>query len=72
MRGFNEARKAIFSGRAQAHELWVLLSDERQRDGYALKPSPWEGPGEYQRVTFDDGRNVLVRVGEKSLPRPAA
>lgn len=46
------------------HPLWVLLSDEHERDGYALKPDPWEGPGEYQRVTYPGGDSlgVLVKV----------
>lgn len=61
-RGFTEARDAIALGRARAHSLWVLLSDEHQRDGYALRPMPWEGPGEYQHVSYDDGRAGFVRV----------
>ena len=46
------------------HPLWVLLADEHERDGYALKPAPWEGPGEYQRVTYEGGDSlgVLVKV----------
>lgn len=44
------------------HPLWVLLGAESARDGYALKPSPWEGPGEYQRVVYPDGRDVLHKV----------
>ena len=67
--GFDEARKAIFAGMAKAHALWVLLRDEHQRDGYALKPMPWEGSGEYQHVSFSDGRRGFVRLpSDKRLP----
>ena len=44
------------------HNLWVILKDEADRDGYALKPLKWEGPGEYQRFTLDDGRDFLIKV----------
>jgi hypothetical protein len=60
--GFDVALAAIAKGEAIASALWLLLGTEADRDGYALKPSPWEGPGEYQCVTFSDGRSVLVRV----------
>lgn len=60
--GFDEAVAAVAAGTAQAHALWMLLSSEADRDGFALKPSPWEGAGEYQRVAFADGRDVLVRI----------
>lgn len=60
--GFDEATKAITAGQAEAHELWVLLSAETDRDGYWLKPMPWEGSGEYQRVSYRDGRNGFVRL----------
>lgn len=67
--GYDDAASAIKAGEAEAHALWVLLSDEHERDAYALKPAPWEGPGEYQRVTYADGRDVFVRVpGWRSLP----
>lgn len=67
--GFDEARAAIHAGTAMAHALWCLISDEHDRDGYALKPSPWEGSGEYQRVHYSDGRDVLVRIpDDRSLP----
>jgi uncharacterized protein YpmB len=59
---YDKAAKAISEGRAHAHALWVLLGDERERDLYALKPEQWEGPGEYQRVRFDDGRDVFVYI----------
>jgi hypothetical protein len=67
---FGAAAKAIAAGEAKAHALWVILTDERQRDGLALKPMPWEGTGEYQHVTYADGRDGFVRVqpGERSLP----
>ena len=70
MRGYEEARTAIGNGVAKAHALWLLLAAEADRDGYALKPLIWEGPGEYQRVTFSDGRDGLVRVSADSRPLP--
>lgn len=68
--GYDTAAKAIAEGRATAHALWALLSDEKQRDGYALRPMPWEGPGEYQHVTYADGPNGYVRIpaDKRSLP----
>ncbi|TGR81218.1 hypothetical protein EN866_35435 [Mesorhizobium sp. M2D.F.Ca.ET.223.01.1.1] len=70
--GFDEARKAIFAGKAKSHALWAILTDEHQRDGYALRPMPWEGSGEYQWVSFDDGRSGFVRLpADKHLPRTA-
>lgn len=60
--GFDEAVAAVIAGTAKAHALWVILSKESDRDGYALKPAPWEGSGEYQRVAFNDGRDVFVRI----------
>jgi hypothetical protein len=36
------------------HALWILLASEHDRDGYALRPRVWEGPGEYQRVSETD------------------
>jgi hypothetical protein len=66
---YDEAATAIAKGEAEGHALWVLLSDEHQRDGYWLKPMPWEGPGQYQHVSFNDGRAGFIRVpGCKSLP----
>jgi hypothetical protein len=38
---YREAQEAIHAGRAMGHALWVLISDERERDGYALRPSVW-------------------------------
>lgn len=68
--GFTEARREILAGRATAHFLWLLLDSEDDREGLALKPAPWEGPGEYQRVVFADGRDVLVRLPSyQPLPR---
>lgn len=72
--GYDEARQAIQDGRAVPHALWVLLSKESDRDGYALKPIPWEGPGEYQHVKFDGedcGRFVRLPEGARSLIRLA-
>lgn len=60
--GFDEAVEAIVAGQAEAGALWLLLSSEGDRDGYWLRPMPWEGSGEYQRVSYKDGRNGLVRV----------
>lgn len=61
-KGYQEARKAIEEGRATPHALWVLLSNESDRDGYALKPRPWEGPGEYQHVKFLGEYGHFVRL----------
>ncbi len=47
---------------AERHQLWILISDASERDGYWLKPDPWTGPGEYQRCTLNDGRGVLRAV----------
>jgi hypothetical protein len=71
---YDAATRAIRDGKAKAHALWVLLSAESDRDGYALKPIPWEGSGEYQRVTYDDGRDGFVRIpeGRQALPTKAA
>jgi len=65
--GFDEAVQAIVAGNAKAHALWVLLSEPSARDGYALKPMPWEGPGEYQHVSHDDGRTGFVRVPDTGI-----
>lgn len=67
-KGYDEACKAIAEGTAVPHALWILVSDEHQRDAYCLKPSPWEGPGEYQRVTFGDGEadSRLIRLPENA------
>jgi len=67
---FDFAVTEIRAGRAQAHALWTLLSSESERDGFALKPAAWEGQGEYQRVTFQDGRDCLVHIPfGKTLPK---
>ncbi|MBX5143333.1 hypothetical protein HJB79_32055 [Rhizobium lentis] len=65
---FKNALKEIHAGRAEAHALWVSLNDEHQRDRFAFKASPWEGPGEYQSVSFKDGRNVFIKIGDRHLP----
>lgn len=67
---YDEAVAAIAAGTAKGHALWVLLTTEGEREGYALKPMPWEGSGQYQHVTFDDGRSGFVRIpgDRKSLP----
>lgn len=66
---YDDAAKAIAAGEAEGRALWVLLSDEHQRDGHWLKPMPWEGSGEYQHVRFADGRDGFVRIpnGKRSL-----
>lgn len=58
-----EVNQAIELGNAKAQALWVILTDERERDGFALKPFKWEGPGTYQRVIFRDGRDGFVFTG---------
>lgn len=65
-RGFDEAVTAILAGEAEAHQLLVLLANENDRDGFALKPLPWEGAGEYQHVSYADGRRGFVRVPNES------
>lgn len=69
--GYEEARTAIRRGHAIGHALWLGVATKEQRDDFHLRPDPWEGPGEYQRVTFNDGRDVLVRLPcGMSLPVP--
>jgi len=60
---------AIAKGEAHGHALWVLLFDEHDRNGYALKPIVWEGAGEYQHVSFTDGRDGFIRIpdGKRDL-----
>lgn len=71
--GFAEAAKAIEAGHAEARALWVLLAKEDERDGYDLKPMPWEGPGQYQRIVYANGRDGFVRLPVcKALPMRAA
>lgn len=69
--GFDSALKAIRAKQAEPHALWVLLREESERDGYAIKPAPWEGPGEYQHVRyFDERGSVFVFLPtDKRLPR---
>lgn len=69
--GYDEAVKAIHAGTARPRSLWIIVGDEHQRDAYALKPSPWEGPGEYQHVDFDDGYFRLIRLPDHA-PRLSA
>lgn len=68
--GYATALEAIHGGRAEAFALWALISDEHQRDGYALRPIPWEGPGEYQHVRYADGRDGFVRLNESGVSLP--
>lgn len=49
------AAAEIKAGRAIAHELWAILTNPGDRDGFGLRPEVWEGPGQYQHVS---------RVGE--------
>lgn len=67
---FEKAAADIKAGRARGHALWILLGAESDRDGYALKPSPWEGPGSYQHVSVGDdlGYLVLTPGDGRSLP----
>lgn len=69
--GFDEAAKAILGGRATPHALCAIISTEGQRDGYALRPLIWEGPGTYQHVSYEDGRSGFVRLPDSagSLPK---
>jgi hypothetical protein len=60
--GFDAACTAIREGRATPWALWAILTSEHERDGYALKPAPWEGPGEYQALAYSDGRMAFVRL----------
>ena len=60
--GYDEAEAAILAGKAEARALWMIISDEHQRDNFALKPMPWEGRGEYQLVEYADGRSGFVRI----------
>ncbi|GKS83032.1 hypothetical protein AVMA1855_02790 [Acidovorax sp. SUPP1855] len=63
---FDEAWDAIAAGIAagiaESHPFWCILTDEHERDDFLLRPLRWEGRGEYQRVRFADGRDVLVRL----------
>lgn len=71
--GFDAASEAIKAGKATPRHLWVLLLNESDRDGYAYKPEPWEGAGQYQMVHFSDGRKCFVRLPSwDHLPEPAA
>lgn len=65
---YEEARQHVERGTARAHALWLLLSDEHERDAYKLKPLRWEGPGEYQHVVFHDGRDGLVKTAMCAKP----
>lgn len=69
---YYQPKKAVADGSAKASALWVFLSDEHSRDGYGLKPMPWEGTGEYQHVTFNDGRDGFVRTPDEGRPLPVA
>ena len=62
------AKAEIQAGRAEAHALWMLLLYPTDRDGYALKPEVWEGRGQYQHVTHQDGRSVLVHLPHDERP----
>lgn len=70
--GYDAAKAAIAAGTAEARALWVLLTEEDEREGYWLKPMPWEGSGEYQAVHYNDGRAGFVKIpfGEQALRTP--
>lgn len=70
--GYDKAMAAIKAGRAQAHALWAMLNTENDRKEFGLKPDPWEGPGEYQRVSLSaEDLGWFVRIPDgKSLPTP--
>jgi hypothetical protein len=77
---YDKAVAAIAKGIAAGHALWVVIGDESQRDRHWLKPAPWEGPGQYQHVSYIDGGHGLIRIpdGKKNLhieplaPKPGA
>ena len=61
-----QAMKAIESGEAHGHASWLILTDLRQREHFALRPETWEGSGQYQAVHFSDRRKmILVKTPEK-------
>lgn len=66
--GYDEAKAAIWAGAAKPKALWVQVGRQDQRDGYALRPNPWEGPGEYQHVAFDDDYCRLIRLPDGARP----
>jgi len=66
--GYDEAKAAILAGTAKPHALWVLVARPDQRDGFALRPNPWEGSGEYQHVAFDDNEWRLIRLPDGARP----
>lgn len=49
-------------------DLWIIMGDPHDRDGYALKPIAWEGGGQYRRVRLANGRDGLLKDGGKHLP----
>lgn len=59
--GYRAAEIAIKEGRATGHALWIILRTPDERDGYALQPDPWEGPGCYQSVSYGKEFGRLVR-----------
>lgn len=65
--GHAEAAQAIGRGEAHAHSLWCILSRPDERDGFMLKPSMWEGPGQYQNVHLADGRQIYVKLPHLSV-----
>lgn len=64
--GYDRAVEAITAGTATPRAAWLVVGVEHQRDGYAMKPSPWEGPGEYQHVVFADNYFGLVRLPDNA------
>lgn len=71
MLAYDKAKADIAAGRAKAHALWVILSNQHDRDGYAIRPDPWEGPGRYQHVSYGDaplGVFIRIPIERPSLP----
>lgn len=71
---YDQAAQAISAGEAKGQALWCIISNEHMRDGYLLRPMPWEGSGQYQHVSYNDGRDGFVRIpdGRRSLPTKGA
>lgn len=64
--------KLIEEGKANGHTLWFVLTDQKQREVYALRPAVWEGPGQYQSVEiFDADFGLHNRVLVKTPAGPA-
>lgn len=72
-KGWLNACQEIADGKAVASALWTLLSKESDRAGYALRPDPWEGPGEYQHLERPNLTGCFVRLPDfRPLPTSPA